>query len=227
MSPNKNETSFLSGLKMNIAKHTKTLVVSLALVLATAFSTSCKNEENNLTIPGVKGPTVTLHEDTVLISMVLENLQLEGGLRYNIPEYENSYIEISPDLASSGTLMAISVNIVDLFDDRLQLLPPQELPGGRPLPGVSTGRLPAVAFTLDFLGGETTFYLGPKFFGIFIPVPMDIGTNNIVTARFYSNKVRAGNLSIVGPDDSGTNSGFLLLLDMSSTVKKMLRKRIE
>jgi hypothetical protein len=213
------------GINMNIAK-TRTILLSLIFVLTAAFSTSCKNDENNLTIPGVTGPTLTLLDDTILITMVLQNVQLEGGLRYSIPEYENSYIEVGPDLESTGTLMAISVKIADIFGDNLLFLPPQELPGGRPLPGVASGRLPAVAFTLDFLGGETTFYLGPKFFGIFIPVPMDIGVNNIVTARFYSNKIRAGNLSIVGPDETGENSGFLLLLDLSQSVKKMLRKRM-
>jgi hypothetical protein len=69
-----------------------------------------------------------------------------------------------------------------------------------------------------------TFYLGSKFFGVFVPVKMNIGTNNIVTARFYSGKVRAGNISLVGPDANGENSGFVLLLDLSSSVKKRLKK---
>lgn len=211
---------------MNPVSSAKTLLVSLAFVLTAAFSTSCGETQGNLQIPGVDGPTLTLKDDTMLITMVLENVQLEGGLRYSIPEYQNSYIEVSPDLQSSGTLMSISVKIADIFDDSLQLLPPQELPGGRSLPGVASGALPAVAFTLDFLGGDTTFYLGPKFFGIFIPMKMDIGTNNIVTARFYSGKIRAGNLSIVGEDDNGENSGFLLLLDLSSSVKRQLKKRM-
>jgi hypothetical protein len=68
------------------------------------------------------------------------------------------------------------------------------------------------------------FYLGPKFFGVFVPVKLDIGTNNIVTARYYSGKVRAGNISLVGPDENGENSGFVLLLDLSSSVKKRLKR---
>ena len=52
--------------------------------------------------------------------MVVEGIQLDGGLRYNIPKYPNSYLEISPDLQSVGTLMAISVSLDDIFNDKLQ-----------------------------------------------------------------------------------------------------------
>lgn len=211
---------------MNFASSTRTLLVSLAFVLTAAFSTSCGETQGNLQIPGVKGPNLVLQNDTMLISMVFENITLEGGLRYAIPEYQNSYIEVGPDAASSGTLVSVSVKISDIFQDSLQLLPPQQLPGGRNLPGVASGALPAVAFTLDFLGGKTSFYLGSKFFGIFMPSKMDIGTNNIVTARFYSGKIRAGNLSLVGPDETGENGGFLLLLDLSSSVKRQLKRRM-
>ena len=68
------------------------------------------------------------------------------------------------------------------------------------------------------------FYVGPKFFGVFVPVNMNIGVDNIITARYYSGKARAGNISIVGKDSNGENSGFLLLLDMSATVKRKLKR---
>jgi hypothetical protein len=200
---------------MNNVKVSKTrnLLLSALILLAAAFGTSCGEGQSQLAIPGVQGPNLTLQQDQILISMVFENLTLEGGFRYNIPEYNNSYISIEPDLQSTGTLMSINVSLQDVFNGDLQLLPPQSLPGGRNLPGVSTGRLPAVAF-----------YLGPKFFGVFIPVKLDIGTNNIVTARYYSGKVRAGNISLVGADENGENSGFVLLLDLSSSVKRRLKK---
>lgn len=208
---------------MNFAK-TKNFLLTMLVGLA-LLSTSCGDGTSsaNLQIPGVKGPTVTMQQDNVLISIVLENVELQGGLRYNIPKYENSYIEISPDLQSSGTLMSVYVSLKDVFEGNLDLLDPQALPGGRPLPGVASGKLPAVAFTIQKLR-NVSFYLGPKLFGIFMPVNLDIGTNNIISARFYSGKIRAGNLSMVGKDQNGENSGFLLLLDMGSSVKKRLKK---
>jgi hypothetical protein len=210
---------------MNNVKVSKTrnLLLSALILLAAAFGTSCGEGQSQLAIPGVQGPNLTLQQDQILISMVFENLTLEGGFRYNIPEYNNSYISIEPDLQSTGTLMSINVSLQDVFNGDLQLLPPQSLPGGRNLPGVSTGRLPAVAFSIP-KWKNMAFYLGPKFFGVFIPVKLDIGTNNIVTARYYSGKVRAGNISLVGADENGENSGFVLLLDLSSSVKRRLKK---
>ncbi|MAF77190.1 MAG: hypothetical protein CME63_14290 [Halobacteriovoraceae bacterium] len=203
---------------------TRNLFLSLMLIVTAAFSTSCGESSTQLEIPGVDGPQLTLEEDNLLISMTFENLQLDGGLRYAIPEYDNSYLEISPDLSSAGTLMSINVSLDDVFNDDLLLLDPQKLPGDRNLPGVASGALPAVAFSIPNWD-NMTFYLGKKFFGVFVPVEgLDIGTNNIVTARFYSGKVRAGNISMVGADENGENAGFVLLLDLSSSVKRRLKK---
>jgi outer membrane receptor protein involved in Fe transport len=135
---------------INLISKTKTLVLSAAIT-AGIFSTSCGNgtSSSNIQVPGIQNMSVTLVQDNVLISMVFENLQLDGGLRYNIPKYPNSYLEISPDLQSAGTLMAINVSLKDVFDTNLQLLDPATLPGGRSLPGVAGGRLPAVAFSIE------------------------------------------------------------------------------
>jgi hypothetical protein len=211
-------------MNLTVLNHTRKIIIVSLMALSAAFSTSCGDGNGmNLKIPGVDGPTVTLHDDNVLIAMVLQNVQLQGGVRYNIPEYSHSYIEISPDLQSNGTLLSVSVSLKDVFDDGLQLLDPKTLPGGRPLPGVASGKLPAVAFTIESLK-NISFYLGPKFFGLFVPLKLDIGLNNIISARFYTGKIRAGNLSMVGADENNENSGFLLLLDLSSSVKRRLKK---
>ena len=211
----------MSGNKILKARN---LFLTLMIAVTAAFSTSCGESSTQLEIPGVDGPTLTLEEDNLLISMVFEDIQLDGGLRYSIPEYDNSYLEVSPDLSTAGTLMSINVSLDDVFNGVLLLLDPQKLPGDRNLPGVASGSLPAVAFSIPNWD-NMTFYLGSKFFGVFVPVSgLDIGTNNIVTARFYSGKVRAGNISLVGADENGENAGFVLLLDLSSSVKKRLKK---
>lgn len=196
-----------------------------AMVSMTLFSTSCgDNGETNLEIPGVDGPKVKLLDNnTLLISAVFENIQLQGGLRYAIPKYNNSYLEVSPDLESDGTLMSVSVSLEDILGDDLLSLPPQSLPGGRALPGVSSGRLPAVAFSIP-KWKNMAFYLGPKFFGVFIPTNLEIGTDSIITARYNIGEKRAGNISMVGKDVNGENSGFLLLLDLDATTKSRLKR---
>lgn len=208
---------------INIFSRTKALVLSAALT-AGILSTSCGDgtSASNIQVPGVNNMSVTLVQDNVLISMVFEGLQIQGGLRYNIPKYPNSYLEISPDLMSSGTLMAISVSLKDVFDTSLQQLDPATLPGGRSLPGVAGGRLPAVAFSIEKFK-NMGFYLGPKVFGVFIPLKnLGIG-NSIITARYYTGSNRIGNISLVGEDANGENAGILLMLDMSSSTQSQLK----
>lgn len=208
---------------INMFSNTKALVLSVALT-AGILSTSCGDgtSASNIQVPGVNNMSVTLVQDNVLISMVFDGLQLDGGLRYNIPKYPNSYLEISPDLASSGTLMAISVSLKDVLDTSLQQLNPATLPGGRSLPGVAGGKLPAVAFSIEKFK-NMGFYLGPKVFGVFIPLKsLGIGTS-IITARYYTGQNRIGNLSLVGEDANGENAGILLMLDMSTSTQSQLK----
>lgn len=208
----------------NVFSKSKALVLSAVLTLG-VLSTSCGDgtSAQNIQVPGVQNMSVTLVQDNVLISMVFENLQLDGGLRYNIPKYPNSYLEISPDLQSAGTLMAINLSLKDVLDGRLQTLDPATLPGGRALPGVAGGRLPAVAFSIEKFK-NMGFYIGPKLFGVFIPLKsLGIG-NSIITARYYTGSNRIGNISLVGEDANGENSGLLLMLDMSNSVKTQLKK---
>lgn len=207
----------------NIFSKSKALVLSSVLALG-VLSTSCGDgtSSSNIQVPGVQNMSVTLVQDSVLISMVFQSIQLDGGLRYNIPKYPNSYLEISPDLQSAGTLMAINVSLKDVFNTNLQLLDPQTLPGGRALPGVAGGRLPAVAFSIEKFHGMG-FYLGPKLFGVFLPLKnLGIG-NSIITARYYTGSNRIGNISLVGQDVNGENSGILLMLDMSTSVQTKLK----
>lgn len=215
-------------LKMNslilTARKTKVLLTSL-LLSAALISTSCGDgsDGRNISIPGVKGPNVTLVEDNVLISMVFEGFKVQGGLRYNIPSYNHSYVELSPDFESNGTLMAVSISLQDVFNGDLQELPAQTLPGGRALPGVVGGRLPAVAFSIPQFH-NIAVYLGERVFGLFVPTPnLGLG-QSIATFRFYSSGTRTGNISLVGEDANGENSGVLLLLDLGESVKKRLQK---
>ena len=189
--------------------------------------TSCVDSEDgtNLEIPGVDGPHVTLSEDNLLISMIFENMHLEGGLRYNIPKYPTSYLEITPALQSDGTLLAMNVALDDIFNMDYDELDPQKLPGGRNLPGVAKGTLPAVAFSIEKFPGMV-FYVGPEVFGIFTPASIN-AQGAMLTSRYYVDNVGAGTLTLVGEDENEENSGILLLLDMKGKMGKFLKKRAE
>jgi len=199
----------------------KNYIVATVAIVSLGFATSCgQNSTKNIQIAGMQGPTVTLLQDNLLVSMVFENLQMDGGLRYNIPKYNYSYLEVSPDLQSNGTLMSISISLKDLMDGGLDKLDPQKLPGGRNLPGVASGALPAVAFSIEKFH-NMSFYLGKDVFGIFVPAKVGVD-GAIASFRYYVADKRAGTISLVGNDEKGENSGVLLLLDMKGQSKIQL-----
>lgn len=200
-----------------VFKQSKLLITS-ALVTLSLLTTSCGSGDSskNMDIPGVDGPTVVLLEDDILVDIVLENITVEGGARFNIPNYTSSYLEISPDLQSEGTLLAFSISLDDIFGDKANRLDPLTLPGGRAIPGVSGGALPAVAFSVPSIK-NLAFYVGPQIFGIWIPVNGLNMEGAILTTRFYTDSVRVGNLSLVGEDENGENSGFFLALSVSGS----------
>lgn len=199
----------------------KSSLLAVATVAMLGFTTSCgKNDSSNIQIAGVKGPTVSLLQDNLMISAVFENVQLDGGLRYNIPKFKYSFIEISPDLESNGTLMQVSVSLKDVIGGGLDQLDPQKLPGGRNLPGVASGSLPAVAFSIEKFN-NMSFYVGKDVFGVFLPANVGV-EGAIASFRYYIGEKRAGTISIVGTDTNGTNAGVLLMLDMKGQVKSQL-----
>ena len=205
------------------SKVRKVLLMMCFVFTSILLVNSCKDRDQdsdespggfNLKIEGVNGPTLSYSTEYLTITAVFENIELIGGLRYAIPEYRNSYIEIDPDAQSSGTLMNIHVAIEDLEEDNLENLPSQKLPGGRSLPGVVSGQLPAVSFTIESFKGMS-FYRSTSLFGVFIPLDIDLN-NAMVTAHFFSHGKKVGLLTRIGRDTNGENSGFLLMLNLDT-----------
>ncbi len=204
-------------------KKWKSTFLTLSMILTLGFASSCGNNSGkNIEIAGVKGPNVTLMQDSLLVSMVFENVQMDGGLRYNIPKYKYSFLEVSPDAESNGTLMMISISLQDLVGGGLDQLDPQKLPGGRNLPGVSTGSLPAVAFSIEKFN-NMSFYLGKDVFGIFVPSTVGVD-GAIASFRYYVGSKAAGTISLVGNDENGENSGILLMLNINAQAQSMMKK---
>ena len=205
-------------------------VMATLLITIFAFSAfSCKSKSRSggtgshsggleLDIEGIDGPHVIVNDQFMSIEVTFDSVEILGGLRYPIPEYPNSYVEVGPALESQGGLMTVTISFDDLGATHLTSLDPQTLPGGRPLPGVRGGQLPAIAFSIEELD-NIHFYAGNNFFGIFFPMPgLDV-QQAILTARFYlENGSRAGNISLVGQDADGENGGVLLLLNLNASV---------
>jgi hypothetical protein len=184
---------------------------------------SCKGGNGqNVQVAGIKGPTVTMVDNKFLMSIVFETVDFDGGVRIPLhpQKMPNSYIEVGPDFASNGLLMVLAVDVADiavLTGGAIVPLDPLTLPGGRPLPGVSQGFLPGIAVTVP-KWKNTAFYVGKSVFGAFIPLPIPL-SQIVGTFRFYDGHGnRVGNLSVVGKDEAGKNSGLLVLIDLKGVV---------
>lgn len=211
----------------NIMRRVPASIVSTVLLTLTLLVTSCGGDSGkNIQLPGLKGPNLNLFEDKVLISMVLEDAVVDGGIRYELgksfPQYANSYVEVGPDFESGGTLIVFGISLQDVFHGGVEQLDPMTLPGGRPLPGIASGMLPAAAFTIK-QWANMSLYLGPDVFGLFVPIKYGNDVPSaILTWRYYVGDKRVGNLSFVGPDNTGENSGVLLMLDLKGWIKDAL-----
>lgn len=206
-------------MSFNKISHQFKVVVSLAAV-ALSMSACGSGKGQNIQIQGVTGPTVAYVNGDFTMSVVLQNASLDAGLRLPIPHMPNSYLEVGPDLQSNGLLISAGLAATDLnalAHGSVVFLDPQALPGGRPLPGVAQGTLPAIAVQVP-KWDHMVFYVGPSVFGVFVPVKLGM-QNYMGTFRFYDKTgVEVGNISIVGEDSNGLNSGFVVLIPLKGAV---------
>ena len=195
---------------------------SIALALGACGTGSDKNP----LIPGVRGPNLTFVDQKIILSATLENVQFDFGARVPIPHLGNSYVEVGPDLQSKGLMISIGADLGDitqLLKGEINQVSPQALPGGRPLPGVAAGELPALAVAIQKLD-NLVVYIGPKVIGFFIPVKFPKEMNGfMVSSRFYDTEGnRIGTVSVVGPDSSNRNGGVLVLLPIEGKVSQAM-----
>jgi hypothetical protein len=116
--------------------------------------------------------------------------------------------------------MSISISLKDIIEGIPEKSSPSKLPGGRNLPGVSGGSLPAVTFSIEKFH-NISFYLDQNIFGVFIPSAIGVD-GAIASFRYYMNKQAAGTISLVGNDDKGENSGILLMINLTGAAKSKM-----
>ena len=198
---------------MKFAQIKKMFATSVVATVAIALS-GCGGASTgvNQKIEGVVGPDVEYVNGRVVVSMVFQNINIDGGATIPIPKYPNSSIQIGPDFQSSGTLLVLTVNAADFLGNKGQGMNPQTLPGGRPLPSVASGVLPAIAIQLPKLM-NMVFYVGPEIIGFFVPFNKLDLAGSILSFRFYN---KTGNpigiLALVGSDSAGANAGILAMM---------------
>lgn len=196
----------------------------VALALMTTLAVSCGSQPEMPQIDGIKGPFFNVMDGKVLISVTFENMEIMGGGRFPLPKMKNSYMELTP-AQFGGTFMQVALDIADIDNTDWSLVDPTALPGGRPLPGIVGGKLPALAVQVPNLK-NTTFYVSKQIFGFFIPFKVD-AQGAIVSFRLYMDNKHIGNISLVGEDQNGQNGGLLLLMNLNKDGKARLQQLIE
>jgi hypothetical protein len=201
-----------------------------ATLIASVIVTGCgKSGGKNSIIPGVTGPVISHVNNAFMLTMTFKDLKLDQGLRIPIDHTDNSYIELSPSLDTQGSIFAVSLADADVLKlSGTSLLPADALPGGRPLPGIPTGILPAVAVSVNSVEWlkHSVFYFGKDIFAIWVPVALPFD-QLVLTSRFYSSQgAQVGDMSLVGRDTDRKNSGVFLAINSAkgTVVGKILKK---
>jgi hypothetical protein len=166
----------------------------------------------NPEISGIEGPNVELVGGRLILSMVFRNVSVDGGATIPIPKYPNSSVQVGPDFQSAGTLLVLTVSAGDFLGDRGKLFDPQTLPGGRPIPSVARGVLPAIALQIPQLF-NSVLYVGPEVIGFFVPFSKLDLAGSVITFRFHNKEGNpVGILGLVGSDANGKNAGILAMM---------------
>lgn len=177
----------------------------------------------NPEIAGVKGPTVELVDGRFLLSMAFTGLAVDAGVTIPIPNYPNSSLSLGPDFETDGMLVVLTVSVADFVNIGDRGADPQKLPGGRPLPGVAAGQLPAIALRVPELM-NSVLYVGPKVLGFFVPFKKLDLAGQILTFRFHDKAgVRVGNISVVGQDENKQNGGLLVLINIDTRIQTAMK----
>ena len=194
----------------------KNLTLPILLLVGLIVS-GCKG----INIPGVSGPNLYTTDDHAVIDLVVEKLNLDGGLEVEIPKLTNSFLAIEGQ-DGGGTQVAFKFDIETISNGNVGTLEPKTLPGGREIPIIG-GELPGVAFNVPNFK-NVHVYVGRKVYGFFLPVkfPADLGGTLTYTVKIKGKKY--GRAAAVGNDDNGENSGVLVLIDLNTLDRKTLRK---
>jgi hypothetical protein len=175
------------------------------------------NTYATLDIPGAK-TTLETDETTFTLTYKFTSLppSIHSKLLYEIPNYSNSKIDIDFNDKTRETTLKLIIAKADLTNSILDGLKEMSLPGGRALPGLAKGKLPAEIVTVENFE-EMVLYNNSKtgLFGVFVPFK-NVGGTTVLTDKFFMGTTRVGNISAVGKDTSNQHAGILLLLNIGS-----------
>lgn len=147
--------------------------------------------------------------DPVTLSIPLKGQNIKFGVKVQIPDLEGAYVELIPKIGDKAPVVFLSVPR-DVFDnDKFRLRDPATLPGGRELPKVATGKLPAVALQVKEWN-DVVFYLGFEVAGVFIPTKGKDPDLEITLPMSDNNGRQIGWWTRIPQDTAQSNGGYFI-----------------
>lgn len=184
----------------------------------TSFASTQRGE-----IPGVKGPYINFVDNKLQLTILLTEVELEGGIEVPIYKTKNSFASIQQNVIDGGSMVVLKIANEDIKELlNVEFGDSQTLPCGRPIPGIPGGVLKD-AFRLDLPEEQynLSFYYHPKLFGIYVPFNFEVPTGMISIPLKWKGK-NVGAFALIGKDGDKKASGTVFLrLDAIKNDKEM------
>jgi hypothetical protein len=173
----------------------------------------------NTGIPGIKGPVINFVGGKLVVSLLLTQLELQGGLELQIPSTNSSYAGIEPNVLDGGSIFNLKLDVEDIKKAlNVTVGEGNVLPCGRPIPGIPGGVLKdsiRIQLTDDQYG--LTFYYHQKLFGTYIPFNFNFtGVSGSIRLDWKGKPV--GTLVLVGKE--GTKKAAAVIFLNISQIKE-------
>lgn len=199
----------------------KVLFFTLTLLLAT----SCGEQPKLPQITGIKGPQFNLVNGQVLITIKLLRANLNFGAKVPVPKTKNSFLEVTPNIEETGTLVVFTLDVEDLRSMNVGIGDGNTLPDGRGIPGVAGGTLQnSLRADTELL--DMSFYFTKNLFGFYIPIGWDTAGFQGAYTIFVNNK-EIGVLGAVASDQQGHGAGITLFLKLGQLQDKQLQQMLK
>lgn len=185
----------------------------LYLILLLFFS-SCLKQGSIVKVPGVEGPLINLQDGKIILSLGLEELEVQSGATIPIPKLKNSNLTLAPKL-EGGSIFQINFDPKDIENEEFKIVPQSTLPDGRAFPFMIGGTLPAIAINIP-KAFNSTFYASNNVFGVALPFSIPRDFNSSIHYRLKINDKNIGLVSLIGPENEDQEAYFVILLTLEN-----------
>lgn len=180
------------------------IMVIVSLIFVFGGAKKC-----NWFAPKIKLPDVKLtFGDPVTLTIPLKGQEILVGVKLDIPDVTGAFVELIPQVGNTPASVFLSVPAKAFDSPDFRLRDPGTLPGGRPLPKVSEGKLPAVALVVP-QWNNIVFYLGLEVAGLFVPTKGK-DPDMQITFPISDNSGRQIGFITRIPQENGENGGYFI-----------------